>query len=311
MPSIFLPQPPKVLLEEANRAVIVIEGLYPGYGLTIGNALRRVLLSSLPGAAVTSFTIKGVSHDFSTMPGVIEDVVEISLNLKRLRFRMFGEDSQKLTLSVKGERVVKAKDLAKNSQVEVVNPDQLIATLTSKNAELQMELQVEKGIGYSQVEARKKEKLPIGMIAIDAMFSPVRKVNFEIENMRVGDRTDFNRLKLHIETDGTTAPIEAILRSAEILMEHFDLVKTLSSEREALEREGFSKLASDEVMKTAVEGLGLSTRAINALKKGGIKTLGGLAKQRFSQLSKLEGLGAKGLEEIKKVVAKYGLTLKE
>ncbi|MBI1975082.1 MAG: DNA-directed RNA polymerase subunit alpha, partial [Parcubacteria group bacterium] len=231
MLSIPLPQSPKVTLEEENRAVVVIEGLYPGYGLTVGNALRRVLLSSLPGAAVTSFTIKGVNHEFSTIPGVLEDVVEISLNLKRLRLRMFTEESQQLMLSVKGEREVKAKDITKNSQVEIINPDLHIATLTTKNAEFELELKVEGGIGYSQVEARQKEKLPIGMIAVDAMFSPVRKVNFEVENMRVGDRTDFNRLRLHVETDGTLAPLEALTEASKLLIDHFEIVKATPSER--------------------------------------------------------------------------------
>lgn len=312
MPSIPLPQTPKVALEEDNRAVIVVEGLYPGYGLTLGNALRRVLLSSLPGAAVTSFMIKGVPHEFSTIPGILEDVVEISLNLKRLRFRMHAEEPQKLTLSVKGEREIKAKDLSKNPQVEIVNPGQHIATLTAKNAALEMELQVEKGIGYSQVEARKKEKLPIGMIAIDAIYSPIKNVNFEVENMRVGDRTDFNRLKLHIETDGSMRPLEAFSRACQLLIDHFELVKSVTGEGEALAREGFSKVgATEEVMKMSIEALGLSKRSVNALKKGGVKTLGGLARQRIAVLRKLEGMGRKGLEEVQKTAAKYGITIKE
>lgn len=223
----------KKVSEKENEGVFEIEGLYTGYGLTLGNALRRVLLSSLPGAAITQIKIKGVDHEFSTIEGVMEDVVEITLNLKCVRFRFFADEPQILTLKVKGEKKVKAGDIKANAQVEVANPDAHIATLTNKNAELEMEITVEKGLGYVPVEARKIEKLPIKTIALDAIFTPVSKVNFTVENMRVGERTDYNRLKIVIETDGTISPSKAIHKAANILRDHFNKVSAIETEEEA------------------------------------------------------------------------------
>lgn len=217
----------KTISETETEGLFEVEGLYTGYGLTLGNALRRSLLSSLPGAAITQVKIKGVEHEFSTIPGVKEDVVEITLNLKRVRFRFYATEPQVLTLKVKGEKKVTAADIKTNAQLEIVNPDCHIATLTSKNAELDMELTVEKGLGYVPVEARKLEKLPIKTIAIDAIFTPVQKVNFIVENMRVGDRTDYNRLKLTIETDGTISPSSALRKASNILKDHFEKVSAI------------------------------------------------------------------------------------
>jgi DNA-directed RNA polymerase subunit alpha len=214
----------KKISETENTGFFEIEGLYTGYGLTIGNALRRVLLSSLPGAAITQMKIKGVEHEFSTIPGVLEDVVEIALNLKKIRFRFFASEPQILTLKVKGEKKITAGDVKTNTQVKIVNPDVQIATLTDKNTELDMEMTVEKGSGYVPVEATKTEKLPIKTIAIDAIFTPVIKVNFEVENMRVGERTDFNRIKLTIETDGSISPSSALRKACNILKDHFDKI---------------------------------------------------------------------------------------
>jgi DNA-directed RNA polymerase subunit alpha len=214
----------KKISETQNEGVFEIEGLYTGYGLTIGNALRRVLLSSLTGAAITQIKIKGVEHEFSTIEGVLEDVVEIVVNLKKVRFRFYATEPQVLTLKEKGEKEVTAGDIKVNAQLEVINPEAHIATLTSKNAELDMEITVEKGAGYVPVEARKIEKLPIKTIALDAIFTPVVKVNFNIENMRVGDRTDFNRLKLIIETDGSISPSSALHKACNILKDHFEKI---------------------------------------------------------------------------------------
>lgn len=211
----------KKVSETANEGVFEIEGLFTGYGLTIGNALRRALLSSLTGAAITQFKIKGALHQFTTIPNVVEDVVEIGLNLKKIRFRIHTEDTQTLNLKIKGAQEVKAGDIETNAQIEIVNPDSHIATLTDKNAELDLELTVEKGLGYSPVEIRKGEKLPIGVIALDALFSPVFKANFTVENMRVGDRTDFNRVRLAIETDGSITPSAALRKCSNILQDHF------------------------------------------------------------------------------------------
>ena len=221
--KIPLPQKAKVAKKEENRAVFEIDGCYPGYGMTLGNAFRRVLLSSLPGAAITSVKIKGVSHEFSTIPHILEDVIHIILNLKQIRFKVNSPESLPLKIELKtsGEKDVKAKDIKLSSEIEIINKDIHIATLTDKKAKLEIEIEIQSGLGYVPVEQRKKEKLEIGAIAIDAIFSPIKKINYEIENMRVGDRTDFNRLMIDIETDGSIAPEEAFRKSADILVDHF------------------------------------------------------------------------------------------
>lgn len=216
-----LPSAPKIVESKKNRAVFEIEGLYPGYGATIGNSLRRVLISSLEGAAVTQVKIRGVSHEVSTIPGVLEDVINIILNLKKLRFKMSSREPQKGTLKVKGAREVKGSDFEFPSQVELVNKTAKICTITDKKKELEMEIQIERGVGYEPVEMRKREKLEIGVIPIDAIFTPIRNVSFRVENMRVGKRTDFDRLFLDIETDGTITPQEAFSQASEILVKHF------------------------------------------------------------------------------------------
>jgi len=220
---INLSNPPKVVKKEGNEAVFEIEPLYPGYGITVGNSLRRVLLSSLEGAAATQVKIKNVSHEFSTIPGVLEDVIQISLNLKQLRFRVFTDEPQKATFKVKGEKEIKGSDFNLSSQVELVNKNSHVATLTSKSSEMEMEIKIEKGIGFSSAETRKKEKLEMGAIQLDAIFSPVRKVSFRVENMRVGERTDYDRLFLTVKTDGTIPPETALFQASEILENHFSL----------------------------------------------------------------------------------------
>ncbi len=217
----------KTVSENDTEGVFEIEGLYSGYGLTMGNALRRVLFSSLPGAAITQFKIKGVGHEFTTVPNVMEDVVEIGLNLKKIRFRIHTDEPQTLTLRIKGEKAITAGDFESNGSIEVVTPDIHIATITSKSGELDLEIKVEKGMGYVPVEARKFEKLPIGTIALDAFFSPVVRVNFTVENMRVGDRTDYNRLKLEVRTDGTLTPSRTVHKASDILRDHFDKISKL------------------------------------------------------------------------------------
>jgi len=218
-----LPLKPKVIKKEKNKVTFEIEALYPGYGVTIGNSLRRVLISSLEGAGVTQMKIKGIPHEFSTISGVLEDVVTLMLNLKQLRFRIFTPQAQKATLKVKGEREVKGSDFELPAQLELVNKDCHIATLTEKKSELGIEIQVEKGVGYIPREVRKKEKPEIGVILLDAIFTPVQRVAFRVENMRVGERTDFDRLFLEIQTDGTISPEEAFFGASEILANHFSL----------------------------------------------------------------------------------------
>lgn len=215
----------KTVSEDAKNGVFEIEGLYAGYGLTIGNALRRALLSSLPGAAVTEIKIKGVPHEFSTLPGVKEDMVELLLNFKKLRFVSHVDEPQVLMLKLKGEREVTAGDIELNSNVALINPEEMLAHLTAKDAELDIEVKVERGLGYVPTEMRKAEgRLPIGVIAIDAIFTPVTRVNYTVEDMRVGDRTDYNRLRLEITTDGTISPSSALHKASNILKDHFEKV---------------------------------------------------------------------------------------
>ena len=215
--------------ETDKEGVFEISGLYAGYGLTVGNALRRALLSSLPGACVTQIKIKNVKHEFTTIDGIMEDVVELALNMKKIRFAFHADEPQLLTLDVKGEKEVTAGDIKTNAQVEVINPEAHIATITDKKTELSMEITVEKGLGYVPVEARKIEKLPVGVIAIDAIFTPVTNVNFVIENMRIGERTDFNRIKLTVETDGSIKPSVAVHKATNILKDHFAKVAEIGA----------------------------------------------------------------------------------
>ena len=226
--EITLPKPPKITEKSENRAVFVIEELYPGYGVTLGNALRRVLYSSLPGAAITQVKIKGAPHEFSTMSGVLEDVLEITLNLKQVFFKLHGEEAQTATLKVKGAKEIKAGDIDAPSQLEVVNKDAHIATLTSKDASFEAELTVGAGLGYIPVEHQKNERTEIGSIPLDAIYTPIRKVNFEVENMRVGYRTDYNRLIVEVITNGAVSPEDAMDYSTNLLVQHFQILNQLS-----------------------------------------------------------------------------------
>ncbi|OGN01750.1 MAG: DNA-directed RNA polymerase subunit alpha [Candidatus Yanofskybacteria bacterium RIFCSPLOWO2_02_FULL_43_10] len=227
---IQIPEQIKVLSKEGSKTTFEISPLMPGYGATIANPLRRVLLSSLEGAAITSVKIKGVDHEFSSISGVLEDVVEVILNIKKIRFKLHGDGPVKLTLDVKGEKTVTAADIKLTSDIELINEDQHIATITDKKMGLSMELEVEKGVGYVPVEQRQKEKLAIGVIAVDAIFSPVKLVNFKIENVRVGQRIDFNKVVMEIETDGSIEPEEAMKKASEILVDHFKLISDVKTE---------------------------------------------------------------------------------
>ncbi len=316
--QINLPQKPKIVKSEGNKAIFEIEGLYPGYGVTLGNALRRTLLSSLPGAAIVGVKIKGVYHEFSTIPGVMEDAIEIILNLKQIRFKLHGEGPIKLFLTAKGEKEVKAGDIKTTSEIEIINKEQPIATITDKKTELEMEIEVSSGLGFAPVESRKKEKLEIGVVAIDSLFSPIRKVNFEVENMRVGDRTDFNRLRLDIETDGSMSPEDAFKKAVETLIEQFKSLVISGEEEQEDQVEpaaGEKKIPAAESgadnAKMKIEDLKFSARTANALMENGIKTVGGLVKKTEESLLELDGMGEKGITEVKKALKKLGLTLKE
>ena len=225
-----LPSPIKIIKKNKNQALFEIEGLYPGYGATIGNSLRRVLLSSLPGVAVTEVKIKGASHEFSTIPGILEDTIMVILNLKNLRFKIYEGDSQKVQLKIKGEKDVKGGDFKLSPQVELANPEIHIATITDKKTELEIEIQIEKGIGYEPKDHRKIKRAEIGTISLDAIYTPIKNVNLEVENMRVGERTDFDKLNLEIETDGTITPEEAFFEACDILMKHFNVISETKDE---------------------------------------------------------------------------------
>jgi len=319
--NISLPKAPKLVEQiSPNRAILEIEDLYPGYGLTIGNALRRVMLSSLPGAAITSVKIKDISHEFSTLPGVSEDIVEIILNLKQIRFKVFSDEPQLITLKVKGEKKVLASDIKTVSQVEIANPNAHIATLTSKNASLEMEIKVERGLGYSAIESRKREKQEIGVITVDAIFTPVKMINFNVEDMRVGDKTNYNRLRFNIETDGTITPAEALVNAADMLIEHFKIVTTpikgikpaqaeKEKEEKIIKKESIKN--DSDIDKTKIEDLKLSNRTQNILIVNHIKTVAGLLRLNKKELLELEDLGEKALKEIKKALGKLGFTLKQ
>ncbi|MEK7487987.1 MAG: DNA-directed RNA polymerase subunit alpha, partial [Patescibacteria group bacterium] len=294
------------------RAVIEIEGLYPGYGMTLGNALRRVLLSSLEGAAATVVKIKGVSHEFSTVSGVMEDVVQLLLNIKRLRFIKQTNEPEVVSISVHGEREVTGADIKGSSQIKVVDPSAHIATLTDKKSEFEVELTIEKGFGYVPVEEKKKEKTEIGTIALDAIFTPIRKINYEVENMRVGERTDYDRLRLIIETDGTIDPEEAFTKGAHILVEQFSMLVGIN-EGHIQAEEGTHASAEGNASgeESALSALELSARVVRALEEAGIISIATLTEKTETELLALEGMGAKAVTDIKKALKKSGLNLKE
>ncbi len=224
--ELSIPLPNKIQYSKGdspNKGVLTVEPCYRGYGITLGNSLRRVLLSSMQGAAVTALKLKGVLHEFSTIPHVKEDFIEILLNFKQLRIKSYSDQEVKLHLSVSGEKEVLAGDIEKSSDAEVMNKDLKLFTTTDKHAKVELELFVNKGLGYLPTENREKEKMEIGTIAIDAIFTPIRNVGYKVENVRVGQMTNYERLVLEVETDGTIEPMEAIMKSSEILLGHFGL----------------------------------------------------------------------------------------
>jgi len=338
MQTIPLPNPAKIKEASDVRCVFEIEGCYPGYGVTLGNALRRVLLSSLEGAAITSVKIKGASHEFSTLPYVMEDVIQIILNLKKVRFKMFKDGSVKVKLNVKGEKDVKANDIKLPSSLEVANKDLLIARLTDKKAELEMELTIEKGIGYQMAEERERKEREIGVIEIDSLFSPVTRVNMEVENMRVGKQTDFERLRLTVETDGTVNPGDALRKAGAILVRQFselttqkdvkavekgeivgkadieEVQKKKAEEAEETESAGIEEgvdieMSEQEILDMPIQKLKMPSRTSNLLVEQNFKKVGDLAILIEEEILKIEGMGDKGLRDIKKALGNFGLVL--
>jgi len=314
--SITLPSKPRVVNESETEGHYEIDGLYPGYGHTLGNSLRRIILSSLPGAAITSVKIEGVEHEFSTMDGVREDVVTILLNLKKLRFEVLTGEAQTVTISAKGPKKVSGEDLKLPGQVRLLNPNAYICELTGKGS-FEATFTVERGLGYVPREALKKERVEIGEIAVDAIFSPIRRVNYEVENMRVGDRTDFNRLRIAIETDGTLTPRMALEQAIEIMLTQLKAVVGFKEETiesagagAPMGEAGGNAMDSAEAMKTRIEDLELGSRTVSALEKANIRTVGGLARKREQDLMDIEGLGPKSIQEIKRALANFGIVLK-
>ena len=309
--SIALPGKPRVISEEGNSGTYEIDGLYPGYGHTLGNSLRRIILSSIPGGAIVSIKIDGVSHEFSTIPGVKEDVIALIINLKKVRIRIDDGEQHTIQLSVKGERTVTAGDLKVPGQVTVLNPEAHIAELTSSTARIDAEITIANGLGYVPKEAHDKERVAIGAIALDSIFTPIRKIQYEVENMRVGDRTDFNRLRIVIETDGTLTPREALERSITIMIEQ---LKSIVGFREEVEITSEAtpttrRVAPEDLAKTRVESLeGLSTRTANALVNASIRSVGGLTRKSESDILAFEGIRNAGLKEIKAALRLLGLS---
>ncbi len=316
--NVVVPSKPKIVKEEGFMGIYEIDGLYPGYGHTLGNSLRRIILSSIPGAAITKVKIEGVEHEFSTIEGVKEDVINVLLNLKRLRLKVTGDEPQTIYIKAKGAKMVTGKDVEVPGQVEVLNPTQHIAELTSKSAELMIEATVQQGLGYVPKEAIEKERVEIGAISLDAIFTPIRRVNYEVENMRVGDRTDFNRLRISIETDGTLTAKEALEQSISTMIMQLKAIVGFKEEEVAPstpvkedEGEVSSKKEIDvEFLKTRIDDIGLSARTVKALTTANIRTVGGLARKKEADILDVEGLGSKGIQEIKKVLSNYGITLK-
>ncbi|MSR71202.1 MAG: DNA-directed RNA polymerase subunit alpha [Candidatus Taylorbacteria bacterium] len=317
--NVLLPSKPKVIKESGFTGTYEIDGLYPGYGHTLGNSLRRIILSSLPGAAITRVKIDGVSHEFSTIEGVKEDVITILLNLKRVRIKMLTDEPQTLSLKIKGIKSATAGDITYPGQVEILNPELPIANVTEKSAELSIDITVEKGLGYVPKDILEKDRVDIGNITLDAIFTPIRRVNYEVENMRVGDRTDFNRLKIFIETDGTITPSEALSQSITIMISQLKAIVGFKEEEPVVSSEKIeeNKKAVDskkeldvEFMKTRTDSIGLSPRTVKALANANIRTVGGLARKKEADIMEIEGLGTKGIQEIKKSLSNYGITLK-
>lgn len=314
--TIVLPSKPKIVSEVDFSGTYEIDGLYPGYGHTLGNSLRRIILSSLPGVAVTSVKIAGIDHEFSVIPGVKEDAVTILLNLKKLRIQMVTDEPVTLSLKIKGVKEVTGADIKVSGGVEILNPELVIANLTDKSADLDMEITAEKGLGFVSKDVLQKNRVDIGLITLDAIFTPIRRVSYEVENMRVGDRTDFNRLKIFIETDGTISPKEALEKSIETMVGQLkaiigfkeeEMIHSMTSE-DSMSAE--SVPVDDDVLKTRIESLNLSARTQNALSNANIRTVGGLARKKEKDILEIEGLGAKAVNEIKEVLAAFDITLK-
>ncbi|GLI84904.1 DNA-directed RNA polymerase subunit alpha [Rossellomorea marisflavi] len=297
--------------DDATYGKFVVEPLERGYGTTLGNSLRRILLSSLPGAAVTSIQIDGVLHEFSTIEGVVEDVTSIILNIKKLALKIYSDEEKTLEIDVQGEGVVTAADITHDSDVEVLNPDLHIATL-SKSGHFRVRLSAARGRGYRPADQNKREDLPIGVIPIDSIYTPVSRVNYQVENTRVGQMTNYDKLSLDVWTDGSIGPKEAISLGAKILTEHLNIFVGLTDEAQnaeiMVEKEEDQK---EKVLEMTIEELDLSVRSYNCLKRAGINTVQELANKTEEDMMKVRNLGRKSLEEVKVKLEDLGLGLRK
>lgn len=292
---------------ETNYAKFVCEPLERGYGVTIGNSLRRILLSSLPGAAITSVKIEGVVHEFSTIPNVVEDVPEIIVNLKMVRLKLHENEEKTVRINVNKEGEVKASDIITDGTVEVLNPDLHIATV-SEGGSLQIEMTVEMGRGYNSAEKNKKENQPLGVLPIDSIYTPVKKVNYAVENTRVGQNIDFDKLTIELWTDGGLAPYEALSLAAKVMTGHLELFIDLSEAAKntqvMIEKEENKK---EKVLEMTIEDLELSVRSFNCLKRANISTVEDIIKMTESELMKVRNLGKKSLDEVTNKLIALGL----
>jgi DNA-directed RNA polymerase subunit alpha len=288
-----------------NYAKFVIEPLERGFGITLGNALRRILLSSIPGAAVTYMKIDGVLHEFSTIPGMVEDTIALMLNLKGLPVKLNTEDPKILTLSVSGARDVTAADITPDADVEILDPNYRLATLSAKDAKLSMEIGIEKGRGYVMADKQRNIEHMIGLIPLDSIFSPIRKVNFTVDDTRVGQSVDFDRLTIEIETNGSITPDEALSTSAAIMQEQLDLFVSFTNRAEPLPE------APPNEWDIPVESLNLSVRSFNCLKRAGISKVSELLDLTEDEIMKMRNFGKKSLDEIQQVLSERGLSLRQ
>lgn len=298
------------LLEDGTYGKFVVEPLERGYGITLGNSLRRILLSSLPGAAVTSVQIDGVLHEFSTIPGVLEDVTEIILNLKGLSLRIHSDEEKVLEIDADGEGNVLAGDIRADSDVEILNPQMHIATLSS-DARLHMRIQAGKGRGYVQLDKNKRDDQPIGVIPVDSIYTPITRVNYNVENTRVGQVTNYDKLTLEVWSDGSLRPEEAVSLAAKILNDHFLLFVGLTESAKdteiMIEKEEDKK---EKVLEMTIEELDLSVRSYNCLKRAGINTVQELITKTEEDMMKVRNLGRKSLEEVQEKLEELGLGLR-
>ncbi|MBO0420615.1 DNA-directed RNA polymerase subunit alpha [Vagococcus fluvialis] len=297
--------------EDRDYGKFVIEPLERGYGTTLGNSLRRILLSSLPGAAITNLQIDGVLHEFSTVKGVREDVTQIILNIKGLALKMYAEGEKTLEIDITGPANVTAGDIITDSDVEIMNKDLFICSV-SEGATFRASLTVKPGRGYSKADENKSEDMPIGVLPVDSIYTPIKRVNYQVENTRVGRRDDFDKLTLDVWTDGSIAPQEAISLSAKILTEHLDIFVNLTDEAKnaeiMIEKEETQK---EKMLETTIEELDLSVRSYNCLKRAGINTLQELTNKSEAEMIKVRNLGRKSLEEVKAKLADLELGLRQ